>query len=217
MAVDSGTDFVTKIPSLSDSADIQEALKVFLYGSVANATAGIGTLTATDGTDGLAGHLNSREDALQATAATNTADIATNTADIAAMGVWTDYSPTWGYLTVGNGTSTGRYTKVQDTVSFEARFIVGSTSVISAGGSMAASLPFAANPARFVTVNALFENIGSNFWPGRSIFGPGSAWGSLMCYQSNATYSWLQYLTASIPFVWTTNDSIMVYGTYEAA
>lgn len=59
-------DFKTKMPALIDDADIQTALKVFLYGDdyAANSTAGTGTLVETDGSHGLVGHLNSMRTAL---------------------------------------------------------------------------------------------------------------------------------------------------------
>lgn len=59
-------DFKTKMPALIDDADIQTALKVFLYGDdyPANSTAGTGTLVETDGSHGLVGHLNSMRTAL---------------------------------------------------------------------------------------------------------------------------------------------------------
>lgn len=62
----SNPDFKTRIPGLVDDADIREALKVFLYGepTVANSAAAAGELTATDGTDGLVGHLNSMRTSL---------------------------------------------------------------------------------------------------------------------------------------------------------
>ena len=62
MPINSGTDFVTKIPEITElseeKADIQKTLKDFLYGSEANAD--LPTGSQTDGSDGLAGHLNSR-------------------------------------------------------------------------------------------------------------------------------------------------------------
>jgi len=62
----SNPDFKTRIPGLVDDADIREALKVFLYGepTVANSAAATGELTATDGTHGLVGHLNTMRTSL---------------------------------------------------------------------------------------------------------------------------------------------------------
>jgi len=56
--VDSGVDFVTELPFMSEDADIQEALRYFLYGTLANADAPVGTLVSEDGSNGLTGHLN---------------------------------------------------------------------------------------------------------------------------------------------------------------
>ena len=58
MSISSGTDFETQIPELSDNANVQDALKLFLYGDVGNDVVAIGGLTQTDGSDGLVGHLN---------------------------------------------------------------------------------------------------------------------------------------------------------------
>lgn len=66
--IDSGSnpDFKTKIPSLSDDADIQTALKAVLYGTdyPANSSAGTGVLVATDGSEGLVGQLNAMQTSL---------------------------------------------------------------------------------------------------------------------------------------------------------
>ena len=64
MSENSGVDFVTQIPGLADVANIQTALKEFLYGSVSNASAAEGTLAATDGTEGLVGHLNNMQETM---------------------------------------------------------------------------------------------------------------------------------------------------------
>lgn len=60
----SNPDFITYMPALGDDADIQVALKLLLYGETANSTALTGVLTATDGSDGLVGHLNSLKNSL---------------------------------------------------------------------------------------------------------------------------------------------------------
>ena len=65
MTQNSGIDFTTKIPSLSEDANIQDALQTFLYGSPGNASAAEGTLTSTTGDEGLVGHLNTmKQDAI---------------------------------------------------------------------------------------------------------------------------------------------------------
>lgn len=60
----SNPDFITYMPALGDDADIQVALKLLLYGETANSTALAGVLTATDGSDGLVGHLNTLKNSL---------------------------------------------------------------------------------------------------------------------------------------------------------
>ena len=70
VAINTGSnpDFISKMPALIDDADIQTALKLFLYGNVpdveTNATAATGTLTATNGDNGLVGHLNAMRTSL---------------------------------------------------------------------------------------------------------------------------------------------------------
>lgn len=60
----SNPDFITYMPALGDDADIQVAVKLLLYGETANSTALTGVLTATDGSDGLVGHLNTLKTSL---------------------------------------------------------------------------------------------------------------------------------------------------------
>ena len=129
-------------------------------------------------------------------------------------GAWTTWTPTNGNITLGNGTLDARYNKVGKTINFIWRVIFGSTTTIS--GSPNFTLPFstAINNQNFQA--ALLDS--GTAWLGAFASGAGGTVYLDLAFTSGT------YLTTSgggfsstAPFTWTTNDSIVVKGSYEAA
>jgi len=116
---------------------------------------------------------------------------------------WTSYTPATSNLTIGNGTLTGFFKQIGKTTFFRASFILGSTSAISndaaIGGPAAAASGAGLGSAYFVDVSTSNQYVG---WYA----------GGVPRYQST-----FGTLTATNPFTWATGDSIVIWGSYEAA
>lgn len=139
---------------------------------------------------------------------------------IANSGAWTSYTPTWGgAVTIGNGTSTGAFTRVGKTVHFRAKLVWGSTSSMAAA-SATVTLP--------VTSLAAGANAACrvDFYDDSSVATGGLTMGFLVLGTTTATlwrtaaggsYVDSAALSSTIPFSWAAPDEIRVSGTYEAA
>ena len=127
-------------------------------------------------------------------------------------GAWQTWTPTYANVTVGNGTTVARYQQIGKTVSFEIRFTLGSTSAI--GTTPSFTLPVTASLSA-ATYSALFGDASAT----NHIGGVDCNTTTAFLYATNAstTYAFVSYLTATVPFTWTTSDYFVVRGTYEAA
>lgn len=134
---------------------------------------------------------------------------------------WQDWTPTWTNLTVGNGTTTAKYTQIGKTVHYYIKFTLGSTSAI--GSPPKYTLPItpilstiAVDPIlghcslRDVTAGGAGSFVGyaraagsGEAFIGVNILGAGN-------YINNVG------LSATTPFTWATDDVIAIFGTYEA-
>lgn len=117
---------------------------------------------------------------------------------------WTSYTVGTANVTVGNGTLTGAYKQIGKTTFYRIKFALGSTSAIS--NDAAFGLPFAALSNDASLGSATFvDNSAAGFYIG---------WyaGGYPRYQST-----FGTLTATSPFTWAVNDSLTIWGSYEAA
>jgi hypothetical protein len=127
-------------------------------------------------------------------------------------GGWTTWTPTWVNLTVGNGTLTARYNQIGKTVNFELRFVMGSTS--SMGSLPNFTLPVSSNIDKG-SFNLTLEDVGVG-----AFFGVADIFGGVcypLVFNAAGTYVTNSYFTATVPMTWTTSDSFMIRGSYEAA
>ena len=127
-------------------------------------------------------------------------------------GGWTTWTPTWVNLTVGNGTLTARYQQIGKTINFELRFVMGSTS--SMGSLPNFTLPVSSNIDKG-SFNLTLEDVGVG-----AFFGVADIFGGVcypLVFNAAGTYVTNSYFTATVPMTWTTSDSFMIRGSYEAA
>jgi hypothetical protein len=125
---------------------------------------------------------------------------------------WTTYTPTNSGITVGNGTQTARYVKIDKTVTVSYRLVLGSTSSLS--GAILVGLPSSNNSFANCVVNCTDAGSGNYLAVGAADAGQGS----VLCRpnKANATYAtWDDNLTAM--FTWATNDELKFSITYEEA
>jgi len=125
-------------------------------------------------------------------------------------GTWTNFTPTYTDITVGNGTVEARYSKTSNLVTVFFRFILGSTS--STGEYPVVTLPSPIVPLyRLTMIGTWFDSgvqsyVGSFGTDGANVNCSGIGTGG-----STATQG------IGRPFVLNTNDWLQFSGTYEVA
>ena len=131
---------------------------------------------------------------------------------------WQSWTPTWGGLTVGNGTVAAKYTQVGKMVTCRISFTMGSTSSIS--GDVTFTLPvtsvsYVASGNHYIGVGRMCDN-------GVAAYGGPIEWrstttGAIIAYYAASTYLGEAGLSGSLPFTWGTGDYFNATFTYEAA
>lgn len=128
------------------------------------------------------------------------------------VGKWTEWTPTWSGLTVGNGTTVARYEQLGKTVNFYVVFTFGTTTSVTSFVYVNLPTQISANmTADAILANVSFKDSGTLIYDGVMVGN-----GSLMCRATNATYSGLSAINATVPHTWTTGDAIVVHGSYES-
>lgn len=127
-------------------------------------------------------------------------------------GNWKAFTPSWTNITVGNGTSTGKYTIIGKTVLYTAVIQFGSTTSIS--GSVTLAVPITQeNPpsgAGLVLGQVMINDSGTTLY-----FGNHLASGTVTVGTTNGTYLGYTTLSSTVPMTWTTGDQLAVTGWYE--
>jgi hypothetical protein len=128
--------------------------------------------------------------------------------------LWENYTPVFTNFTLGNGTLNFTYVQTGKTVHVRGLITLGSTSVVT--GSIIIRLPInlAISLAGPVLGNARYSDVSGSAFVGTLIAASSS---DFNCTIANvgATYPTISTTSATIPFTWTTNDSINVYLTYQ--
>jgi hypothetical protein len=131
-------------------------------------------------------------------------------------GIWTAYTPTFTNLTVGNGTLSADYCRVNDFVAVRLKFVLGSTSSVSSPVSF--SLPVTADSTMeghdVGTLRML--NAGVANFAGLILFTAGGE-ASFQMYATVSTYLQRFAINANEPFVWGTSDTLNAFFSYKAA
>jgi hypothetical protein len=129
---------------------------------------------------------------------------------------WTSWTPGNTNITIGDGTQTGRYVQLGDTVHFWWSFTLGSTSAIGAGASTAISLPVTAHSGLIdgVTVGHVrLRDANAPDWAGPAILTDANTLGLRYVDAASNVIN----PTTTLPFTWVATDILSVSGTYEAA
>lgn len=137
-------------------------------------------------------------------------------ADLNAIGTWTSYTPTWtasgGTPSLGNGSLTAKYIKINNLVIVKMFLVWGSTT--SAAGTTEWRFSYPVAPSGTV----IFEQLGSalvhdatfGYYSGVSMYVSSTTFGAIANVSGNTVGS-------SVPMTWTTNDKLSVLLTYETA
>jgi hypothetical protein len=138
----------------------------------------------------------------------------TNVADILALTPeWTAYTVTWGGATsnpsLGNGTLSGWYTKVNKLVHVRIGLVIGSTST-GGSGRWTFSLPFA--PAAQQALAAVAEDTSASTRYGGAVWiTPGTGAFAVALGTGNNGAS------STVPFTWASGDQLYISGAYESS
>lgn len=127
---------------------------------------------------------------------------------------WSNWTPTYANLTIGNGTVVARYFQVGKLVTARFDFTLGSTSAVGTTPSISTPVTAAANfPGAGV---AQFQDtgtataVGSVFLLSTTTFYP-------RAHNASGTYAAYVSLSATIPHTWAATDLLSFFIQYEAA
>ena len=139
------------------------------------------------------------------------------------FGTWASFTPTFLGATLGNGTVTGKYVKINKTVIGNANFTAGSTSAF--GDTMRLTPPVTASSRytgteRFLDVgNITFLDAGLQVYHGTAFFDVTTSSGNIVfsIYGTAGTYATRTTTSATVPFTMAVGDQINVNFCYESA
>jgi hypothetical protein len=129
-------------------------------------------------------------------------------------GGYTDWTPTYSGFTLGNGTLIARYSQVGKTVRFSWQVTFGSTTAFTSSYPTI-SLPVTLS-VHSAQISARYEDTGAQVYL-QNLYLNDSGTFYLITNNTAGTYLVEGSVSATVPFTWTTNDKILVSGTYEVA
>ena len=135
------------------------------------------------------------------------------------LGTYTAYTPTLTNITIGNGTITAKYCRVNDFVHALGKILFGSTTVVTAA-NINATLPVNADTSPtnvpWGWVSFIDQSAGSVVQGTNSLSGYGDrAWFQVLV--AIGTYATMSNINATVPFTWADTDYISFNICYKAA
>jgi len=138
------------------------------------------------------------------------------------IGTYTAFTPTFTDLTVGNGTSTARFSRVNNVVNYYGFFTLGNTSAVT--GGIRITLPITANSI-YSTLNGiimgdltLYDTSAGTWYQGNVMSIGSTTLGLTRLWVANGTIvTNMSETSSSSPFTWGTGDQVIWNITYEAA
>ena len=135
------------------------------------------------------------------------------------LGTFTTYTPTFNNLTVGNGTLTGAYCRVNDFVYYYGKIVLGSTTVV--GSAVEINLPINLHSTQQLTgqpigMMTFYDASAALFNQGDTISVASATTVRVRPYLADQQYLRTGNLTANAPFTWTTGD-VMYWNLYYRA
>lgn len=132
------------------------------------------------------------------------------------MGAWTAFTPSWTNLTVGSGTNVGYYQQVGKTVHIRGYVVLAADSSISGAVSFVPPVNAATYNTWSNIGNVLLRDSGTGSMEGFVDWESATSF-AIVAWTADTTYVKAIALSSTVPFTWTTNDSIQFVCTYEAA
>lgn len=129
---------------------------------------------------------------------------------------WTSYTPTLTNVTLGNGTLAGRYARVGKFIYFTIVLTFGNSTSFT--GQPNLTLPVTAVSASQGLAGQSLHLLDSGTALYFGILNKTSTTTIVLeAIGTASTYASVTAVSATIPFTWTTNDTVYIGGSYEAA
>lgn len=143
-------------------------------------------------------------------------DQAVTAAELNAIGTWTSYTPEWTNLNVGNGSSAGRYCRLNDLVFMQVELLWGSTTDITDNVWVSFPLPCARFRPDGSNGQIFFEDADGSDYHGvtRRVSGRSL---QVLAWDTSGTYLRGVSITNSIPFTWVSGDRLLISHWYQPA
>jgi hypothetical protein len=128
------------------------------------------------------------------------------------IGEVTSFTPTWSNLTVGNGTQSFKYVRINNLVFINGKFTLGSTSAIT--GNVSFTTPVTSTNQQGISYagDVFIEDSGTGNLLGFVAYLSNTFY--IQTYTVNATYPTPIGFQATTPFTWAANDTFTVNIVY---
>lgn len=131
---------------------------------------------------------------------------------------WTDFTPTWTNLTLGNGVQVAKYTKIGRTVFGSYKLTMGTTTAIGTNPYFTPPIPVSSDYSTSIhpigTGCAFDGSVYYTVWPA---FRNSLTRIEMMAMGAGGTYSNFADLSGTTPATWNTSDVFMLSFCYQAA
>jgi hypothetical protein len=125
-----------------------------------------------------------------------------------------NWSPTWNFLVVGNGTQVARWQAQGSWIDYTIEVNFGTTSKIT--GAVVHALPYTPEDqtSSFLAIgNAVLHDFATAIYYGASVIQGGVI--TIRVVTADATYAYWGTISATIPFTWTNTDQVILNGRYK--
>lgn len=130
-------------------------------------------------------------------------------------GSWTSFTPTWTNLTVGNGTSVGKYLKIGKQVTVFYKVTFGSTSSMGTNPRVTLPVNVASGSGEFNSLAVTLQESGVG-----TTFGVAGEYANelyIAVLTASGSFVTAGTINSTNPFTWGASDIIIVQATYEVA
>ena len=133
-------------------------------------------------------------------------------------GDWVSWTPTLNNITIGNGTRTGKYARIGNTVIFWLKITLGSTSSVSNEPGFQFPVTATQGYPHIPLINFVYEDSGGTRWTGSSDpIGNDQTNCRFWVGVASGTYLTTSGLSSTVPFTWGTSDVFWATGIYEVS
>jgi hypothetical protein len=136
-------------------------------------------------------------------------------AQLNGIGEYAAFTPSFTNFTLGNGTATFRFGRVQEFVHVIGRIVLGSTSSVTGNMIIAPPVAMSGMPTGSTVIGQTFvqdsgtsEQVGIILTNGTNLF--------VQAMNVASTYPFNVGFTSTVPFTWAVNDTINISCIYEA-